>query len=156
MASKKFQKIKPITVAVQKHNMRAMYRNIIVKDYQGIGLKMILKVQPTEHSKKYYVLIEYNSLQTKPKAYVTVEQLEVEDLESIPHKYGIKELHGKKYVNLCLNYINEWNPMMSIADTIIPWICEWLYFYEIWLITGKWCSGGKHPTQKDIKENDKN
>ena len=35
------------------------------------------------------------------------------------------------------------------------WTCEWLYFFEFWCITGKWCGGGKHPTKKDIKENDK-
>lgn len=155
MANKKFQKIKPIPIAVQKCNMRAMYKNIIVKDSKGVALKMILKVQPSEYSKYYYVILEYNSLQTKPKAYINSEQLEVEDLESIPHKYGIKDLHGKKYINLCLNYINEWKSTMNIADTIVPWICEWLYFYEIWLITGKWCGGGKHPNKKDIKENDK-
>ena len=156
MANKKYQKAKPITVAIQKYNMRAMYKNIIVKDIQGTELKMVLKVQPTENSKFYFVLLEYNSLQAKPKAYISVEQLEMEDLQSIPHNYGIEYFYGKKYVSLCLNYTNEWNPMMSIVDTIVPWICEWLYFYEIWFITGKWCGGGKHPTKKDIKENNKN
>lgn len=26
---------------------------------------------------------------------------------------------------------SEWNIGMSIADTIIPWASEWLYFYEL-------------------------
>lgn len=155
MANKKYPKAKPITVAIQKHNMRSMYKNIIVKDFRGIALKMVLQVQPTEYSKFYYVLLVYNSVQSKPKAYISLDQLDVEDVKTIPHTYGRKNIYGKYYVNLCLNYINEWNSMMNIADTTIPWICEWLYFYEIWLITGKWCGGGKHPTQKDIKENDK-
>lgn len=35
---------------------------------------------------------------------------------------------------------------MLIADTYIPWAIEWLYYYEIWLVTGEWCGGGIHPT----------
>ena len=45
---------------------------------------------------------------------------------------------------------------MNISDTIIPWISEWLCHFEYWSITGTWCGGGKHPTKKDIKKNDKN
>ena len=37
----------------------------------------------------------------------------------------------------------------SIADTIIPWVIEWIYFYELWKITGAWKGGGDHPTAKD-------
>jgi hypothetical protein len=44
---------------------------------------------------------------------------------------------------------------MNISDTIIPWISEWLYYFEFWCITGEWYGGGKHPTKKDKKENDK-
>ena len=155
MANKKYPKIKPITIAVQKHKMRALFKEIIIKDFRGTGLKMILRVQPTQYSKSYRVLIEYSSLQTKPKVYISEEELNVDDLEDIPHTYGIKEEGRMRYVSLCLYYKNEWNSLMSISDTIVPWICEWLYYYEIWLITGSWCGGGKHPSSKDIKENDK-
>ena len=71
-------------------------------------------------------------------------------------KYGIKIINGREYVNLCLYYPCEWNSTMNISDTIIPWISEWLYYFEFWCITGEWHGGGKHPTKKDIKENDKN
>jgi hypothetical protein len=33
---------------------------------------------------------------------------------------------------------SEWNETMLIADTIIPWASEWLYFYELWHATGVW------------------
>lgn len=156
METRKYQKTKPIPVAIQKYIMRDMFKKVIVKDYNGTELKMLLKIQPTESSKDYFVLLEYKSVQVTPKVYISVDQLDVEDLDSIPHKYGLKELYGKKYVNLCLNFTNEWNPRMRISDTILPWICEWLYFYEVWLITGEWCGGGKHPTKKDKEYNDKN
>jgi hypothetical protein len=34
---------------------------------------------------------------------------------------------------------------MPIADTIIPWTSEWLFFYELWLASGEWHGGGHDP-----------
>ena len=39
----------------------------------------------------------------------------------------------------------EFNYSLRIIDTIIPWTQEWLYFYEIWLLTGEWRGGGHTP-----------
>ena len=156
MASKKYPKTKPITIAIQKFNIRKSFKAMIEKEHHGIGLKMVLKIQPTENSKYYKVLLEYKSVQKKPQIYVNMDQLEIGDKEEIPHNYGTKDINGKKYLSLCLYYKNEWDATMKISETIIPWICEWLYHFEFWSITGKWCGGGKHPTQRDIKENDKN
>lgn len=38
----------------------------------------------------------------------------------------------------------QWNAMMSIAHTIIPWAMDWLCCYEMWLMTGSWTGGGRH------------
>lgn len=156
MVNKKFPKNKPITIPVQKFNIRKQFKKMIIKEYKCKELKMLLKVQPTEISKEYNVLLQYDSVQRKPQVYVSVEQLNIDDKENIPHKYGIKNINGEEYVNLCLYYPGEWNSTMNISDTIIPWISEWLCHFEYWSITGTWCGGGKHPTKKDIKENDKN
>lgn len=42
----------------------------------------------------------------------------------------------------------EWNKLQFIHKTIIPWICDWLYYYELWLDDSIWRGGGEHP-QKD-------
>lgn len=57
----------------------------------------------------------------------------------IPHMY--------KQQRLCLYHPNygDWTPSKLLADTIVPWISEWLYYYEIWLVTGHWGGGGEHP-----------
>ena len=99
MASKKYPKNKPITISIQKFNIRKEFKTMIIKEYYGIGLKMILRIQPTEFSKFYNVLLEYESVQKKPQIYVCIDQLEIEVKESIPHKYGIKDINGKEYVN---------------------------------------------------------
>jgi hypothetical protein len=33
---------------------------------------------------------------------------------------------------------NSYDGRTFIADTIIPWTAEWLYFYEKWLEDGIW------------------
>jgi hypothetical protein len=58
--------------------------------------------------------------------------------ERLPHVYENDEL--------CLYYPGEWSGKSHIADTIIPWISEWLLHYEIWLATGEWQGGGEHPS----------
>ena len=50
MANKKFPKNKPITIPIQKYNIRREFKNIILREYNGIGLKMLLNIQPTEFS----------------------------------------------------------------------------------------------------------
>jgi hypothetical protein len=43
---------------------------------------------------------------------------------------------------LCLYHINDyrWSGDQRIADTIVPWACEWCFYYEVWLATGEWIS----------------
>lgn len=33
---------------------------------------------------------------------------------------------------------------MLLSDKVIPWAIEWLFYYEIWLATGEWQSGGEY------------
>lgn len=37
----------------------------------------------------------------------------------------------------------SWTPKKLIANTIVPWACLWLYFYEIWITTGTWYGEGE-------------
>lgn len=32
----------------------------------------------------------------------------------------------------------EWTPGDLIAETTVPWACEWLHYYELWHMTGRW------------------
>lgn len=40
---------------------------------------------------------------------------------------------------------DEWSHDDLLADTTIPWIADWLACYEVWLVTGTWLGGGRHP-----------
>lgn len=63
--------------------------------------------------------------------------------EQIPHVYP---------GNLpCLSRpaLGEWTSHLFIATTIVPWLCLWLYYYEVWHATGEWFGGGDHPVVKE-------
>jgi hypothetical protein len=40
---------------------------------------------------------------------------------------------------------DEWKSNMPLANTVLPWTTEWLYYYEIWLVPGEWTGGGDWP-----------
>lgn len=114
--------------------------------------KLICKgnLKPTELSKEYSVKLVY-VLGEMPELSVMNPPLETNsDGESSPHLYKGDLLcvyHPRK---------NEWDTSKVIADTIIPWISLWLYYYEVWLATGVWKGGGEHPPKRDeSKKNDR-
>lgn len=151
MAKLKFQKIKSIPVSIQKYNFESKYKNIIKKKYNGQTLKYDIELQPTSESKVYRCKVIYESLNDKPKVYVILEDLCKRGDEKLPHNYG----ENGKYLEMCLWYGGDWKKQRNIADTIIPWASEWLYFYEYWYITGKWLGGGiEHIDKKKRERND--
>ena len=92
-------------------------------------------LQPTVLSREYTVQISY-----KPSSFPQVKvlsQLPTRPGEPLPHVY--------REGALCLHKVDEWSPDMLIADTIVPWTCEWLIQYEIWLAIGEWHGGGEDP-----------
>lgn len=64
--------------------------------------------------------------------------------EPLPHVY--LDMKAPELSPLCLfdPAQDEWKPSLFIAETIVPWACEWLDCYEMWLATGKWLGGGRH------------
>jgi hypothetical protein len=103
-------------------------------------------LQPTELSNVYTVEIAY-TLAQRPDVRVLDPQLEVHpNRKRLPHVYP-----GNK---LCLYTFGEWYPGLYIANTIVPWISLWLFFYEIWLLTGKWKGGGTHPDWSQHRDRD--
>ena len=93
MANSKFFKNKPISIPIQKYNIRKYFKEMIVKDFPGMGIKMLVRIQPTEISKYYEVLLTYESIEKRPQAYISISQLGIDDKKSIPHTYGIKNIN---------------------------------------------------------------
>lgn len=67
----------------------------------------------------------------------------------LPHVYAEEPL-----VKICIFHPNkrEWNPRMSLALNVVPWMAEWLSFFEDWVITDVWSGGGEHPTMEQVRQ----
>jgi hypothetical protein len=63
----------------------------------------------------------------------------------LPHTYP----DGQQ--DICVHRTEEWTPGSYIADTIMPWISQWLRFYEVWEQTGSWEGEGTHPEAESHK-----
>lgn len=96
-------------------------------------------LQPTPLSREYTVRITYE-LGQFPRVKV---------LPRLPSRPGEPLPHFYREGLLCLHKVGEWSPRMLIADTIVPWACEWLLHYEIWLATGVWHGGGEDPLDSE-------
>lgn len=137
----------------QKTDLELIYPESKANIKNGI-LTWIGKVKPGPFSKEYTIKVEYR-IGKSPLTWLMNEELDPTTYMKIPHKYGVDLELGT--VQLCLYKPGhkEWMKHYSIAKTIVPWAIEWLYYYEIWQITGEWQGGGDHPTAKACRNSDK-
>lgn len=114
-------------------------------DYPYLIIKM--QIKPSEVSSKYPITIKYDDRKSV-KAWVT-GNLKKLDNPNFPHNHGVDKERG--CVQMCLYYPknNEWDSSRLITKTIIPWISEWLFYYELWLGSDEWYGGGIHPERGD-------
>lgn len=84
-------------------------------------------LRPQRSSPSYKIRIVYQG-HSAPRTHVVRPML-----DPLPE-------HVYKDRSLCLFYPpdRDWTRRSLIAKTIIPWTACWLYFYEIWLLTGNW------------------
>lgn len=96
---------------------------------------------PSELSDTYKLKVVY-TLGLAPKVYIVSPMpLQMADgAKRLPHTYKNKE--GKQQLCLYLPGSGEWKSSMVIAYTVIHWAVQWMYYYEIWVSTGKWLGGG--------------
>jgi hypothetical protein len=90
------------------------------------------KFQPTSASAVYTVEIQH-TVGHRPVIRVIDPPLEGRPGEALPHVFP-----GDL---LCVYRGDQWTADKSLA-LILPWISEWLLYYELWLTTGKWYGGG--------------
>lgn len=141
MANKFFHN--PKNVAIQLMNLKYKYQSTNYYLKKG-NLYWEQQVKPSEISREYTITVKYNGI--NPEVYLYNQGIMKSKEDNIPHCY--KQFYkdeNNEYVKICLFYpkYREWSSDMFISDTIIPWTIDWLYYYELWLITGKWLGGGK-------------
>ena len=131
MAKAKLRTRRPfLTVAQQHFFVRQFFPRFEFSGRAGVWVGYL---QPTEFSRRYKVKIQYR-VKTPPKIWVVSPALH----PKAPHRFD----DG----SLCVYWAREgdWGPDMPFHETIIPWVAEWLFYYEMWLDTGKWLGSSSH------------
>ncbi len=135
MGRTKFPKPKNLTLAQQRIGVISHFPGFRYGGNHNIGI-WIGSLRPGDECETYEVKIEYK-LGQRPRITVLSPKLRKRDDQSrIPHVYP-----GE---HPCVYFPRngEWHPGKLIGNTIIPWLSTWLYYYEVWLVTGKWLGGG--------------
>lgn len=145
MAKKRKIRKKKISPIIQITNICKAYPDLVV-DYKvkNDNYYVLLKIKPTKTSLSYMIKLEVLKAY-KPRIYIVSPspQKLFKNLKEIPHIFSRKE--GR----ICLYYGKEIT-FETDYSIIIPWISEWLFYFEIWKITGKWCGGGHTIRQRDL------
>lgn len=95
-------------------------------------------LQPAPSMRSYRFLLRYR-MGLSPKIWIKEPALtELSKGRKIPH------LYSQKAAQLCLFYppANEWTKNMLLRNSFLAWASEWLYHFEIWLVTNIWTGGG--------------
>jgi hypothetical protein len=69
--------------------------------------------------------------------------------KDVPHVYWDWEQPERSALCLYDPAADEWSSACTIAETIVPWTCDWLICYEAWLVDGIWTGGGRHPRRRN-------
>lgn len=113
-------------------------------------LRWLYSTRPTALGRDYCIFLDY-PLGRLPSVYVLTPNLNVLAKDRpIPHIYSTKkDSFYDDAVCLCLYHPkkSDWNNTLLLTKTIIPWVDEWLYYFEDWLDTDTWAGGGEHPGQ---------
>lgn len=129
------QRYPSLSPAIQGIALRDRFAGSVLR-MRGKSITWTAKLRPTPLSREYTVRITY-ALDRYPPRVKVLPQPASRPGKPLPHVYG----DG----TLCLHKFGEWSRDMLISDTTVPWTCEWLLHYEIWLATGEWHGGGEDP-----------
>lgn len=113
----------PRSLTLVEQYLEARHRFRGVKLLRG---GITLPLRPTPLSSTYTIRIDYKPTEP-PRVFVVEPQL----VGKPPHRYYSD---GGR---LCL-YWHDYHNSMGFGESIVPWTAEWLYFYELWQVHGKW------------------
>ncbi len=127
-----------LSFGIQSSRLKSIFPTSTVLFFTASTFIWKCALTPTPLSNTYDIRLEYKK-NFHPCVFVINTTLQLyPGATELPHVYNSDKQH------LCLYFRKgqEWNSTMYIAETIIPWASEWLFYYEIWLCTGEWNGGG--------------
>lgn len=137
-----------LTPPEQHALMKAAFGDRFKVRFNGPSAKWQGSVIPFDGAGSYLIQVEY-TIKDVPRVRILDPQLIVRQGDKrLPHTYPDED-NRRNLVRPCLFVPDEWDARSHIAATIVPWTCEWLLHYEMWVVTGEWLGGGLHPEKKN-------
>ncbi|MBL4653918.1 MAG: hypothetical protein JKY53_13805 [Flavobacteriales bacterium] len=141
-----------ISLIVQEGTLKSYFPNT---DINRKGEKELIwtgTVTPSPLSATYTLKLHYK-YNEGAKVYV----IDPTPLTLAKGKNVLPHVYSTPKQRLCLYYPkdNEWDTGMLYVKTLIPWACEWLCHYELWVSTGTWHGGGIHHETEAEKQANK-
>lgn len=129
-----FHKTKPYNRDIQIQALKSRYPQFKVKRKDKTVIEFIGELHVKPELPVYTVSITYRG-----SASPIIRVLNPELVADPPHFY-------KENGSLCLFHPDNfnWTEDKLIAQNIISWTAAWIYFYEVWLQTGKWFGPESH------------
>ena len=125
----------PPSLVMQLANLRRMHPDLLAGIEGGV-LVAEGWIRGSPVTRRYRVRIEYRPGRY-PKAYVLEPALE----QRLPDQ-PVAHTNGPTEPCLFTKENGDWKQFMYVGQTIVPWLMEWLVFYEVWRATGAWFGGG--------------
>lgn len=94
---------------------------------------------PDDLSDKYRIRLRYHFRRRPIISILNPRLVLAPGYKRLPHTYGDGQL------DICVHRPEEWDSKFFVADMIMPWISQWIFFYETWRQTGAWLGKGTHP-----------
>ena len=129
---------KGFSANAQLKKLKLVFPELELVTLKGDSFVVVIKVKPTPLSRYYDLKVVFDKYKGV-NVFVINEILPIaKNRVKLPHVYS------HKLQQLCLysKSKEEWTREKLISSTIIPWACEWLQYYELWLIDGQWLGGG--------------
>ena len=107
--------------------MRKLFPQFRGRVIANSGVVWTGTLRPLDTSTTYQVRVHHTAGEA-PKVFVDAPALQ----KGAPHRYS----DG----SLCLSWHKDWSwsPQAVMAETLVPWAAMWLFFYELWIVTGEW------------------
>lgn len=125
--------------SAQLHAMRLRYPQFESEKLPNGTIRWVGVIQPI--LQPYRIGVLWNLNMKIPQVVVLNPALKPRHggkFEDVPHLLFDDE--NPEFSGLCLFDPDkeEWTNEDLIADTTIPWACEWLMYYELWHLDGTW------------------
>lgn len=143
MNSRHFRQPPKLSVAKQIERMASLHPQFKVQIFDSQRVIWKGEILPTPLSDIYLIKIEYQIGKRPIIKVIDPKLILIPGAAHLPHTYADDDL--------CLYYPKnrEWHSRLLIADTIVPWISLWLFYYEMWVSKGTWLGGGTDHAVRD-------